>query len=263
MRKSARATLIAISIIIVGLSCSLAAQSKGAKKAPAKDMGSQAMAAHSEKYSFPNYQPDPKPMIIQGPAAEIFRFTKVAATTCGKYTLAEAVIPPGTGPMPHIHHWTDEWFYFPDGGITIYMSDKTYPDVKKVPGHELPKGKVHLYRTQPGDLIYGPRFYIHGFNSVSKNNRRLIFVWTPDKVSEYFKEVGQLVTDPKHPPKIDDRNKALFVSQGPKYGINQSASWDEYVDGKGTYDMDPGDNHAKELDALLANDIKGHVKPCK
>lgn len=213
-------------------------------------------SAQNLKFKFPEYKKDAKPMIIQGPAGEIFTFTRVGATTCGKFTIADSVIPPAAGPMPHIHHWTDEWFYFPDGGITIYMSEKTYPDLKKVPGKNLPKGKVHKYRTKPGDLIYGPRYYIHGFNNEAKDNRRLIFVWTPDKISEYFKEVGQLVTDPKHPPKIAERNKALFVSQGPKYGINQSSSWGEYVEGEGDYEMKPGDNHAKELETLLAAGAK-------
>jgi mannose-6-phosphate isomerase-like protein (cupin superfamily) len=221
------------------------------------------LSAQSQKYKFPDYQPDPKPMVIEGPAGEIFTFTKVAATTCGRYTMADSVIPPNAGPPPHIHHWTDEWFYFPDGGITIFMSEKTYPDLKQVPGYQLPKGKVHKYRTRPGDLIYGPRFYIHGFTNEAKDNRRLIFVWAPDKISAYFKEVGQAVPDPKHPPAILDKNKQMFVSHGSKYGINQSSSWGEYVEGQGDYSMKPGDNHAKELDALLANDIKGHVKPCK
>jgi hypothetical protein len=143
------------------------------------------------------------------------------------------------------------------------MSEKTYPDVKQVPGYQLPKGKVHKYRTQPGDLIYGPRFYIHGFTNEAKDNRRLVFVWAPDKISEYFKEVGQAVPDPKHPPAINEKNKEMFVTHGPKYGINQSKSWGEYVDGPGDYAMKPGDGHGKELDALLANDIKGHAKPCK
>jgi mannose-6-phosphate isomerase-like protein (cupin superfamily) len=220
-------------------------------------------SAQTSKYKFPDYKKDPKPMVIQGPAGEIFTFTKVGATTCGKFTIADSTIPPGAGPMPHIHHWTDEWFYFPDGGITIYMSEKTYPNLKKVPGHELPKAKVHRYRTQPGDLIYGPRFYVHGFNNDAKDNRRLIFVWQPDKISEYFKEVGQLVTDPKHPPKISEKNKAMFVAQGPKYGINQSSSWGQYVEGDGDYEMKPGDGHGKQLEALMSANNKRADKPCK
>lgn len=217
----------------------------------------------STAYKFPEYRKDPKPMIIQGPAGEIFTFTKIGKTTCGRFTIAESVIPPGAGPMPHIHHWTDEWFWFPDGGITIYMSEKTYPDLKQVPGYQLPKGVVHKYRTQPGDLIYGPRYYIHGFNNDAKDNRGLIFVWKPDKISAYFREVGQLVKDPNNPPPIAERNKQLFVSRGPKYGINQSASWNEYVEGAGDYTMKPGDNHAAELEAMLAADNARNGGPCK
>jgi hypothetical protein len=84
-------------------------------------------SAQGLKYKFPDYQKDPNPMVILGPAGEIFTFTKVGATTCGKFTIGDTVVPPTAGPPPHIHHWTDEWFYFPDGGITIYMSEKTVP----------------------------------------------------------------------------------------------------------------------------------------
>lgn len=224
--------------------------------------GCQSAASRRATFRFPDIQPDPNPLIIQGPAGEIFRFVKTGATTCGRYSMADSTIPAGAGPMPHIHHWTDEWFYFPDGGIVIYMSDRTYPDLNVVPGYQAPKGRVHRYHTKPGDLVYGPRHYIHGFTNESAGTRRLIFVWTPDRITDYFREVGQTVTDVNRLPPIAERNKQLFVSQAPKYGINQSSRFDEYVSGADD-DLHPMDNRAAELQALLANDIKGQVKPCK
>jgi mannose-6-phosphate isomerase-like protein (cupin superfamily) len=221
-----------------------------------------ACPARSVAFQWPEIQADPTPLIIQGPAGEIFRFVKTGETTCGRYSMADAVIPAGAGPPPHIHHWTDEWFYFPDGGIVIFMSEETYPDVNVVPGYQVPKGHVHRYRTKPGDLFYGPRYYIHGFVNDTQTTRRLIFVWTPDKVTEYFREVGQIITDINTLPPISDRNKELFASQAPKYGINQSRRLDEYV-AQWSDTTQAADPHGAELMALLANDIKGQVKPCK
>jgi mannose-6-phosphate isomerase-like protein (cupin superfamily) len=148
----------------------------------------------------------------------------------GSFTITYATVPPSGGPSPHIHHWTDEWFYFPEGGIVLFSSDQQYPDPGQIPnGIQLPKANMHRYHTKSGDLIYGPRFYVHGFHNEDNVSHSLIIVWSPDKISQYFFEVGQILTDSCKRPPISDINKSLLVSEGPKYGINQSSPWDEYV----------------------------------
>lgn len=84
--------------------------------------------AKAESFKFPDVKPDPNPLRILTPAKEQFTFIKTGATTCHQYTMVEAIIPPGAGPLPHIHHFTDEWFYFPEGGITLGMSMEASPD---------------------------------------------------------------------------------------------------------------------------------------
>src|SRR3954469_20887037 len=94
MRKSSLRSLLVVSVVALGLAISAPAAEKAAHKAHAKSASAQGDAGTSLKYRFPNYQPDRNPMLIQGPAGEIFKFTKTGATTCGKYTIADATIPP-------------------------------------------------------------------------------------------------------------------------------------------------------------------------
>lgn len=202
-------------------------------------------------HPFPHYTPDPHPLMILGPAGEIFTFQKSCATTRGWYALAYAVIPPGAGPLPHVHHYTDEWFYFPDGGITIEMGEHRYPTMGMIPGKNAAKDTFHEVMTKPGDIFYGPRYVIHGFFNDTTETHHLIFVWTPDDgVVDYFREVGQHITDPNHIPPINEQNKELFVKHAPKYGINQSSSYDQYI-GHNVKGMPPMDAHLTELDNLI------------
>jgi mannose-6-phosphate isomerase-like protein (cupin superfamily) len=192
---------------------------------------------------------------MQGPAGELINFTKIGYTTGNSYTMAYVSIPPQAGPAPHIHHWTNEWFYFPEGGIEMFTSDQMYPNASQIPnGEQLPKAAMHRYYTKPGDLIYGPAFYVHGFRNEGNVSRPLINIWTPDKISQWFFAVGQLVTAPYNLPPVSETNKNLFVSEAPKYGINMSSSWDEYV-ANWTDDWNPPlgmEAHGQELLDLLS-----------
>jgi mannose-6-phosphate isomerase-like protein (cupin superfamily) len=228
--------------------------------------GAVSVGADETPYVFPHVTPDPHPLRILGPAGEIFTFVKSCATTKNAYAMAEAVIPSGAGPIPHVHHYTDEWFYFPDGGITIEMGEQRYPVTSFVPGANAPKDTMHLIKTKPGDVFYGPRYYIHGFFNDTSEVHHLTFIWAPDDgVVDYFRQVGQHITDPAHLPAIAERNKELFVSQAPKYGIDQSSSYPQYVSGIDRSPMPPMDPHLAELTKLLtttpAAPVKTHV-PC-
>jgi hypothetical protein len=215
---------------------------------------------NNRPFAFPKVIPDSDPLRILGPAGEYFTFVKTGKSTCGKYVMAEATVPSGEGPMPHIHHYTNEWFYFPDGGITIMHSDKTFPDLNVVPGQDLPKVRFHLEQTTPGSLYYGERYYVHGFVNTSDSTKRLVFIWTPDDpkvgITSYFKAVGQPLPDPDNPPPINPKNRDLFASEAPKFGINQSTSFWQYIDSV-DYQFPKMDRHIEEMLTLLAPDTEG------
>ena len=75
----------------------------------------QASNAQTLGIPFPNYTPSPEPELIIGPPGEQFTFTRTGKNTDNRFTMAEALVPTGSGPLPHFHENYDEWFYFPKG----------------------------------------------------------------------------------------------------------------------------------------------------
>src|SRR6516165_1223332 len=53
---------------------------------------------------------------------DVYRFLATADDTDGKYTLWEAIVPPGGGPPPHVHSREEEGFYVLEGEITITVN---------------------------------------------------------------------------------------------------------------------------------------------
>lgn len=85
-------------------------------------------------FNFPEISKEANSPIILGPAGETFDFIRTSKETCGKYLFAKLVVPPHVGPPPHVHHWTDEWFYAPNGGFVMFMGQNLYPDLKLASG---------------------------------------------------------------------------------------------------------------------------------
>jgi len=181
-----------------------------------------------------------KPVYILGPAGEIFNFATCNAGNLG-FTIAAADIPAGAGPLPHIHHYTNEWFWTPKGGIEIFHSAQEFPDLKK-PATIDANGRTEVYTIdmKSNQIVHGPKFYVHGFVNTTNETAPLTFIWMQDQISpkypmndggirEYFEEVGIKINDLKALPEITDQARKAFVTQGPKYGINQSYYFLQYV----------------------------------
>ena len=187
----------------------------------------------NENFVLPNMQQEENPLIILGPAGEVFEFIRTGATTCGKYLISKAIVPPGAGPMPHFHYATDEWFYAPEGGITLYKGYASYPNPEQVPGEGAEKDTLYAIEMQPGDLVYVPRCQLHCFINSSDTEKQFYFVWTPDadevSILNYFKDVGQVIKYPDNLPPISGSAKQRFVSEAPRYGIKQSETFWQYV----------------------------------
>jgi mannose-6-phosphate isomerase-like protein (cupin superfamily) len=215
------------------LGSALAAATTGALAADMHGAPAPSGAEPAAPFVMPDVKEDPNPVIIQGPAGEIFRFVRTGASTCGRYLMAKAMVPSGAGPLPHIHHWTDEFFVFPEGKFTLYMGTQLFPSLTLEPGRNAPKDHVSLVPTKPGDVFYGPRFYIHGLINHDQKPRELVFIWMPDtpenSILNYFKAVGQVLESPDNPPPIDPIAKIRFVTEAPRYGINQSSDFFQYV----------------------------------
>lgn len=181
-----------------------------------------------------------KPLRILTPANEIFNIASCKAKDVS-FSIAEAQIPPGAGPLPHVHYYIDEWFWTPKKGLELFHSTKQYPTIKEIPIIE-EAGRADLYSiiTEPNQIIYSPNFYVHGFVNPTRDTLPITFVWLKNDIApvfphddggmrDFFTEVGVRITDLNNLPQLQDSNKNAVVTQAPKYGMNQSSYFMEYV----------------------------------
>lgn len=223
-----------------------------------------ACAQEYQQFEFPEIEKTANEPLILGPAGETFEFIRTGTDTCEKFLFAKLTVPPNFGLPPHIHHWTDEWFYAPEGNITIMMGEGEYPDLNKYPGHGADKTTLHMVKMRPKELFYGPRFMVHGFLNHTDKPATLYLVWKPDRpdmsILPYFKRSGTIRNMNNPDPRPSTMAAIRFVSLAPEYGINQSINFWEYVskvieDPAGTHTMN---NHQQELVNLIEDS-----KSCK
>lgn len=216
--------------LITGMFC-LSSELATAEASPSTNSGLKTI----DSLPFPNV---PKVEKILGPAGEIFDFATCNRGELG-FTLANAQIPPGAGPLPHIHHYTNEWFWTPEGGLELFQSVSEYADLEH-PALGTDRAKIYTVDTQPNQIIYGPKYRVHGFANVTDQTRPLTFIWIRDDSSpaysfndggirEYFQDVGIPIKNSKKLPAITDQAKQEFVTHASQYGINQSYYFFEYV----------------------------------
>jgi quercetin dioxygenase-like cupin family protein len=121
--------------------------------------------------------------------------------TSGAYALIEAIVPPGSGPPPHIHTREDEAFYMLDGELEFHAEGSSFAAATGA-WVTLARGSLHFFR-----------------NTGSKPARMLVVV-TPAGLEDFFLEVGQAVIEGQTEPiKPTPEDIEKLVQTAPKYGI--------------------------------------------
>ena len=218
-----------------------------------------ATEAQTPERAFPSYTPSPEPELIIAPPGEQFTFTRTGINTANKFTLAEALVPPGSGPLPHIHENYDEWFFFPDGGITLFWDpDHIYSDLGQIPNKTAPGGDIQLIQTKPNSLYYVPRGHVHGFYNSSDHPVAMTIVWAPERITDYFRNTGEKVSSFPADFKADPSRLEPFTKDAPLYGINQSKYFMEYLNSikPATTKILAADTHITELKELLSTPLE-------
>ncbi|MFD8087737.1 cupin domain-containing protein [Kitasatospora sp. NPDC059722] len=186
-----------------------------------------------EVFEFPEVKPGPEKPLVLGPAGEVFNFVQTGESNGGKYLFSKLTVPPHVGPPPHIHHRTDEWFYAPNGGFSIFMGPNEFPDLDITPGDGADKETVTMLPMRPKELLYVPRNYVHGFVNTSGVNQEMWLVWSPDtpesSILPYFMNAGKVVTSKEELTEPDFLSRIRLVSMARDYGINQSADFWDFV----------------------------------
>ncbi|QDV87422.1 quercetin 2,3-dioxygenase [Planctomycetes bacterium TBK1r] len=136
-----------------------------------------------------------------GIVGDVYRFLATGKETDGKYTTFEAIVPPGSGPPPHIHSREEESFLVLEGEMTFQLGDERF-----VAGE--------------GTFLNMPVGSLHCFKNESDKTARLLISLAPAGLEEMFFEVGQPLSDEAQsapPPNEVEIQKLLEAA--PRYGV--------------------------------------------
>ncbi len=132
---------------------------------------------------------------------DVYRFLATGEETGGQYATFEAIVPPGSGPPPHIHSREEESFLVLEGEMTFQLGDDRF-----VAGE--------------GTFLNMPVGSLHCFKNESDKTARLLITLAPAGLEEMFFEVGQPLAEDAEtapPPTQTDIEKLLEAAH--RYGV--------------------------------------------
>ncbi len=134
------------------------------------------------------------------------RYITIKATgaeTGGAYGMWEVLKLPGEGVPLHSHIYEDESWYVLEGELEFVIGERTV-------------------RAPAGTYLHGPKGIPHSIFNVGSTPARVLVTVFPAGFENFFRDAGELVTDPSSPPPEPDmeRRKALRH----KYGLTHHES---------------------------------------
>jgi quercetin dioxygenase-like cupin family protein len=104
-------------------------------------------------------------------SGDVMTFKTTSAETNGSLAFMELLVPPGSGPVAHVHPTVDEAFYLLDGELEFLDGDTTFV-------------------AEPGSFIFVPRNHRHRFKNRTGSDAKLVFFYTPGGPERIFLEGG-------------------------------------------------------------------------
>jgi len=80
-----------------------------------------------------------------------FRFLATVDETGGSYSLLEVDVPVGSGPPPHVHAESEEWFYVLRGHAVFHL-DGISAEARAGDHVHIPRGVTHSFEVTDEDL---------------------------------------------------------------------------------------------------------------
>jgi len=133
-------------------------------------------------------------------AGDFYTFKAVTEDSGGSYTFLEAIVPPGGGSIPHIHHREDEGFYILEGYITFFANDTSF-------------------KMGPGSFVNIPKDTVHYFKNLENAKAKMLLLYAPSGFERVFFEAGTEVKDLTGPPQaVTEAEARKFYEVAVKYG---------------------------------------------
>ena len=105
-------------------------------------------------------------------AGDTYTLKADGESTNGSLALVEATVPPGGGPLPHVHYANDEAFYLIFGELEFLDGDRTF-------------------RAGPGDFLFVPRGIRHRFVNTGLHAAKMLFLFTPAGIESSVLDLGE------------------------------------------------------------------------
>lgn len=97
-----------------------------------------------------------------------------SSDTDGRTAIYEGVVSLGAGPVLHLHHKQNEWWYVLSGEFLFQVGDERF-------------------QVQPGSSVFGPQGLPHAFRCVGKEPGKMLFAFDPaGQIEELFAELAKL-----------------------------------------------------------------------
>jgi quercetin dioxygenase-like cupin family protein len=131
---------------------------------------------------------------------DTYRFLAMGEDTDGRYATWEAIVPPGSGPPPHIHSREEESFFVLEGEITIQIEEERIV-------------------AKAGTFANMPVGSLHSFKNETEKNARMIISIAPAGLEKMFFDVGQQLAPDGTAPPPSKAEIERMLSVAAKYGV--------------------------------------------
>ena len=121
--------------------------------------------------------------------------------TGGAFTLIEALVPPQSGPPPHIHRREDEMFYVLEGEFEISIDDQRSS-------------------AGPGSWVTLAKGSLHHFKNIGATPGKILILAAPAGLDRFFLEVGREAVDTSPASgAVTPQDLERLLAKAPSYGI--------------------------------------------
>ena len=136
-----------------------------------------------------------------GIVGDVYRFLATGKETSGKYATFEAIVPPGSGPPPHVHSREEESFLVLEGEMTFQLGEDRFV-------------------AREGTFLNMPVGSLHCFRNESDRTARLLISVAPAGLEDMFFEVGTpLADDAETAPPPGEAEIRKLLEAAPRYGV--------------------------------------------
>lgn len=153
--------------------------------------------------------PNPPQIMIKKPeqgrsialGGDINRFVAISKDTGGSFSQWEVIVPPGGGPVPHLHSREIESFFVMEGSVVFQIED-------------------NRVEAPTGTFVLAPIGIRHSFKNETQSRSRILITVAPAGLEEFFFKVGTEVdSDCEVAQPVTHEEVDRILTMAPLYGL--------------------------------------------